>query len=168
MIDQSFFFFFLFFFSNSLSTISIIQFIIDFITFSLYFSFKITSFYIKTIYYPLKLIKYFFELIPILPILFQTLIIFHFCFDLIWSIYLHLVINCLFFFCLPYYTYLIFGVRKQEDKSIIFLIQKSTKYVLKIVILIFVVYYSHFNNWFENAIMLILNEIILNHRVTRK
>ena len=138
------------------------------IPFSFYFSYRITCFYIKTMYYPFKLIKGLFVLFSILPLVLQTALVFHFYFDLVWTIYLHLIINSLIFICFPYYTYLFFGAKKQQKKSIIISLQKNTKYFLKIMIFVCIAYFSHLNFWYENIIFLITIEIVFYHGVKKK
>ena len=115
-MDLTVFLFYMFFLSDFLSKILLIQFVIGFIPFSVYFIINTTSFYIKIISYPFKVIKGLMVLLPLVHLYFNQFwcSIFFLTFSTSMYIYLHLFINSFIFICFPYNSYLFLKKSKND------------------------------------------------------
>jgi hypothetical protein len=168
MVDITFFLVYLYFISDFLSKISIFQFIIGVVPYSAFFFFKITCFYIQIISYPFKIIKFLMVLIPLIPLVIQSAIIFHIFFDYFWIFYLHLLINSFIFIFSPYYSYVFFVSHNENENNFIHFIKKSSKIILKIIILLSIAYFSNFYLWNEAVVSLVLNDIFCFYGIKKK
>ena len=169
MVDISIGLLYLYFFSDSISQLKIIQFFVGLIFFTVYFYYKITTFFLTSISYLYKFLKFFiFILVPVIPFLFQAALIFHFFFDYLWNLYLHVVINSYIFIFFPYYSYLFYNFSINQDNIVSSLIKNYSKNLIKMLILIGVAYFSHFYMWYESVIYLILVDIYCNYRFKKK
>ena len=107
-------------------------------------------------------------LIPLIPLVIQSAIIFHIFFDYFWIFYLHLLINSFIFIFSPYYSYVFFLSHNENENNIIHFIKKSSKIILKIIILLSIAYFSNFYLWYEAVVSLVLNDIFCFYGIKKK
>jgi hypothetical protein len=147
------------FFSNDeLSQTLVVKFLIGFLKYVFFFFFKTSYFYFKSLSILFIWYKTLF-FTNLVPSILQVFLSFHFMFNYIWDFYLLFSVYSVFLVCLPYYAY---KFNKEKISNI------SVSLELKVLILLAFFLIITFEYAFLIAINLIVIELVIRKRETKK